>query len=343
MRLLIALLAIAVCVFLPIIKRFMSQSVKSASAATFPFPSYFFSHGGPTFMYEKEPTGDSGAWKKVQSIGNHIKTDLKPDYILVVSAHWQLSGSNRVDIAVPSTPDGPNELIYDFHGFPNHMYKEKFVLRSSLLVAKLVQAKLQSSGFDSSLVKRGIDHGVWVPFKVAFLNYNTLGPVPGITSDSIDLENIPLVQVSLTSRDDDFATHFKLGQVLSHFRENAIWDESQQRHLRGLVIFSGMSVHNLRDLMRPLTISSGLVKPYAKQFNGLLREILVNDDQILPRLENLKRQHRGLLYQAHPTLEHFVPLVAASGIVSGSKEPIKELYNNEVASLGWGIYQFGEA
>lgn len=318
-----------------------SAAVSSASSTSskFPYPAYFFSHGGPTFMYETDPMGDAGAWKTVKKLGNHIKNELKPDYILVVSAHWQSTGKNRVDIAVPDKPNGPNKLIYDFYGFPDHMYKEKFVLNSSHSVAKLVQSQLQANGFESDLVKRGIDHGVWVPFKVAFLDYNTLGPQTVLKSESPDLLDIPLLQVSLTSNDDDFQSHFKLGQVLSHFRENPVWDESQKRELRGLVVFSGMSVHNLRDLSSFRT--PGLVKPYAKKFNALLRDTLVNDGRLLEKLESLKFEHQQLLYQAHPTLEHFAPLVAASGIVSDKQEPIKELYNKEVASLGWGIYQFG--
>lgn len=317
----------------------VSAATSSATSGKFPYPAYFFSHGGPTFMYETDPMGDAGAWKTVKKLGNHIKNELKPDYIVVVSAHWQSTASNRVDIAVPDKPNGPNKLIYDFYGFPDHMYKEKFVLNSSFSVAKLVQSQLQANGFQSDLVKRGIDHGVWVPFKVAFLDYNTLGPQTALKSESPDLLDIPLVQVSLTSNDDDFRSHFKLGKVLSHFRENPVWDESQKRELRGLVVFSGMSVHNLRDLSS--FRNPDQVKPYAKKFNALLRDTLVNDDHLLERLENFKLEHRQLLYQAHPTLEHFAPLVAASGIVSGKSEPIKELYNKELASLGWGIYQFG--
>lgn len=302
---------------------------RMAAISKFPYPSYFFSHGGPTFIYEDDPMCDAGAFKTTRGIGNHIKNDLKPDYIVVVSAHWQSSGENRVDIGVPDKPNGANEVIYDFYGFPKQLYQEKFVLKSSSFVANKLQAEFQRKGFTSNLVKRGIDHGVWVPFRVAFLDKN---------SSSVDLLDIPLVQVSLTSRDEDFDTHYKLGKVLSHFRENPIYDEANKKELRGLVIFSGMSVHNLPDLR----YAWGSVRKYAKDFNGLLRKILVNDDKTLDRLESLKTQHKSLLYQAHPTLEHFVPLVAACGVVAEKEEPITELYNNEMASAGWGIYQFGK-
>ena len=41
-----------------------------------PFPTYFFSHGGPTFMYELDDFGNKGAWNKLviilKRIGNQI-------------------------------------------------------------------------------------------------------------------------------------------------------------------------------------------------------------------------------------------------------------------------------
>ena len=47
------------------------------------------SHGGPTFMYELDDFGNKGAWNTVKKIGNNIKKNWKPDYIIVISAHWQ--------------------------------------------------------------------------------------------------------------------------------------------------------------------------------------------------------------------------------------------------------------
>jgi aromatic ring-opening dioxygenase catalytic subunit (LigB family) len=293
-------------------------------------PIYFFSHGGPTFMYEDSAFGgDKGAFRATSKIGKFIKDQIKPNFIIVVSAHWESDFPNIIEVAVPKSNSvlkpgllSPleNELIYDFYGFPQHMYHDKFHSEVNLELANDIKDSLINSGITSKLTNRGIDHGVWVPCKVAFS-----------TNKAPDAEwdlDIPLVQVSL-SRTEDFGFHHKLGEVLSKYRE-----------LGGVVICSGMTVHNLRDLG---AAQMGRSLPYVPKFNKALTEILVNNEDNTKRLEllnNIKLNNRDLLYKAHPTLEHFMPVVVASG--GSNFEKVKEIYNNEDGSLAWGIYQFGE-
>lgn len=317
---------------------------KSAIPNPNPLPTYFFSHGGPTFIYEEDSYGNRGAWKTIKKLGTKIKEEWKPDYIIVVSAHWQLSGTNLVEIGIPPAKTGAdleeNALIYDFYGFPRHMYKEQFRTMNSRFVSELVRHHLKENGFHSEFSNRGLDHGVWVPFKVAFSDYNTLHPLPEGTAPGLDLPDTSVVQVSLTGNDRDFDTHFKLGEALSYFRDNLIWDPVREKYLKGMVICSGMSVHNLRDM--GLAMSSGKSMPYASAFNKLLKQTMVNTPNLLENLNKVKSENRSLLFQAHPTLEHFVPIVVAGGIVKNHPEQqIKEIYNDEDLSLGWGIYQFG--
>ncbi|CAK9441946.1 uncharacterized protein LODBEIA_P57760 [Lodderomyces beijingensis] len=311
-----------------------------------PFPAFFFSHGGPTFMYEDDPFGNKGAWRTIKKLGAEIKTKWKPDYIIVVSAHWQsvkpkLIEINKVKGKGKGKDNQENELIYDFFGFPSHMYKEEFHTRNDEFIADEIKQKLQANGFDSQVVERGVDHGVWVPLKVAFSDYNTQNTRTQPKDKQLDLE-CPMIQVSLTSNDHDFKSHYKLGEVLNFFRDNKIWDERQQKYLAGMVICSGMSVHNLRDLGAAMRRPDGLM-PYVKPFNKILTDILEKREggDTLKELTNLQLQ--PIFRQAHPTFEHFLPVVVASGIANDSKDNIKELYNAETASLGWGIYQVGEA
>ena len=99
----------------------------------------------------------------------------------------------------------------------DHMYKEEF--HSKIICLLPMRLKIRKNGFNSSLTNRGIDHGVWVPFKVAFSDYYTQSrPQPEVKG--LDLPDTSVIQVSLTSRDGDFAKHFKLGEVLSKFRTN---------------------------------------------------------------------------------------------------------------------------
>lgn len=282
-------------------------------------PLYFFSHGGPTFMYEDT----AGAFKKTRALGKKILNEIKPNFILVVSAHWESNYANSVEISLPSKENQlgqlENTLIYDFYGFPSHMYQEQFHTKADVSLVKHIQQTLIEGGIDAKIAKgRGIDHGVWVPFKVAFSSHKP-------EENYYDLD-IPLVQISLGSNSGDFEFHTKLGKILDQYRE-----------LNGLVITSGMSVHNLRDLgkayqngMRPL--------PYVPKFNKLLTSIVTQStgDERLQKFNELKLDN--LLYLAHPTLEHFVPIVVAAGASHDLKG--KELYNQDDGSLGWGIYQF---
>lgn len=304
-----------------------------------PFPTYFFSHGGPTFMYELDDFGNKGAWNTVKKIGNNIKKNWKPDYIIVISAHWQSKGDNLIEIDCPRNNE-ENPLIYDFYRFPDHMYKEEFHSKNNLFIANEIKKELEKNGFNSSLTNRGIDHGVWVPFKVAFSDYYTQSrPQPEVKG--LDLPDTSVIQVSLTSRDGDFAKHFKLGEVLSKFRNELIWDESRQKYLSGLIICSGMSVHNLRDLGASFRQPKQIM-PYVKPFNRLLTKTVEENhgESLLQAFLELKKN--PLLRQAHPTLEHFLPIVVAGGVASKSDDNIKEVYNDSMLSLGWGVYQVGQ-
>lgn len=302
-----------------------------------PFPTYFLSHGAPSFIYDNGFMTDMGAWRTVKKIGQRIKNDLRPDYIIVVSAHWQSSGNNLVEIGAPKKGyDDENGIIYDFAGFQPSLYKEEFHTKNNELVSRELKAAFEKSGFDSQISKRGLDHGVWVPLKIAFSDYTQLS---GERLEPLDLPETSLVQVSLTANDDDINAHFKMGQVLRQFKENMIWDDSKKKYLKGMVICSGMSVHNLMDLGKAMRRSEPM--PYVRPFHHLLRKALVNGPGLKEGLNSLQKDNSSILYSAHPTLEHFIPLVVASGTLA-PHEKITELYNKDMGSLGWGMFEFGE-
>lgn len=311
--------------------KLFSQSIKPATmslstTAASISPVYFISHGGPTFMYsDKEKDifgGDIGAFNTVRAIGKTIINDIKPKFIVYVSAHWQSKADNLIEVAVPKNfaKNQENDLIYDFYGFPSHMYKETFHSENDISVANDVVNRINNSksGLKAKLTERGIDHGVWVPLKIAFPN------------DELVKENIPLIQVSLTRNDFDFESQYKLGQILSGVRENG-----------GLVLTSGMSVHNLGGMRSPGP------NAYNKEFTKVLNDILLSSET--NKVEKFKAlledsKSKQLLLQAHPSLEHFDPILVALGAAqaSGDETKVTELYNKCHLSLGWGIYKFGD-
>lgn len=59
-------------------------------------------------------------------------------------------------------------LIYDFYGFPSHYYKVKYPNKGNKQLAEQIISLLRNHGIKASGTHRGLDHGIWVPFKVAF-------------------------------------------------------------------------------------------------------------------------------------------------------------------------------
>ncbi|CDK26953.1 unnamed protein product [Kuraishia capsulata CBS 1993] len=320
----------------------LPQSSKAMStAAQFAFrvqdsqtPVFFWSHGGPTFMYpEEEFGGDRGAFKKVKEIGKIIKEEIRPDFLIVVSAHWQSKGPDLVEVGYSSESlsskskklsSEENELIYDFYGFPDHMYREQFHSVGSQELAQHISQTLGDGGLKSKVVKRGIDHGVWVPFKVAFTDSKSQD------SGVYDVD-FPLVQVSLTSS-SNFDVHFKLGQLLAPYRK-----------LNGLIVCSGMSVHNLRDIGLSMGYP-GKVMPYAEPFNKVVSNIVSTGTRntLLGKFEELETnpELKKLYAASHPTVEHFLPLVVGAGAALDDKGEV--LYSNSAYSLGWGMFKWGK-
>ncbi|ODV84054.1 hypothetical protein CANARDRAFT_29502 [[Candida] arabinofermentans NRRL YB-2248] len=303
-------------------------------------PVYFFSHGGPTFADRGDPFGsDEGAWDKTKEIGDYIKNELKPDFMIVVSAHWQSNLDGLVEVSMPKQPnsdfyhspahkskpilkENENDLIYDFYNFPDRHYRNQFHTKGDVVLANDIVNTLNEGGLKSKLTIRGIDHGVWVPLRVAF------GDTTVEDTKKLDID-VPLIQVSL-AKSDEIDIQYKLGQILNKYRG-----------LNGLIICSGMSVHNLRDLGRPMPMGSESL-PYVTPFNELLTKMLNTDGNVLDELKKLEVDPnlRKLYFMSHPTNEHFMPVAVGAGAALGDE--CKELYSGARLSLGWNIYRWGE-
>lgn len=347
-------------------------------------PIYFVSHGGPTFIYRDDSYSDVGAWDTINSLGQEILND-PPKALVVVSAHWQeesssssgLSTGNSYSTVGITSTDGPNHLIYDFYGFPNHMYEEQFHTVGSKEIARSISQVLGKPqelpdgtsypGFNTKLYgSRGFDHGLWVPLRVAFPKSGEKVP----KSEKVPAEKnipFPVIQVSLPSTPSGFTSHrpsdvdhdtkasYALGQALRELRDRQGNDIT--------IVCSGMSVHNLREVF-----SSTGPQPYAFSFDKDLKTVVEDTrskEDSLSRITNLFKQ--PLARKAHPTLEHIMPIAVALGadtkwipkdatfeekpatesseydgtvIIPEDFAP-KRIYSNVQLSLAWGIYKFG--
>ncbi|TVY54444.1 4,5-DOPA dioxygenase extradiol [Lachnellula cervina] len=275
-----------------------SSRLKSSSRT----PVYFLGIGGPNFM---ENTAHP-AYSQLAAIGQEITTKVKPKAIVVFSAHWQ-DGPSKVSINVAEQTD----IIYDFYGFPPHYYEYKYPYKGSPEVAEKVINKLSAAGIEVEKVKRGLDHGVWAGFIVAFdPKKNPL--------------NVPIVQVSLFNNEDT-DEHYRMGQALESLRDEGI-----------LIVGAGMAVHNLRDFRA--VRDTGKTMPYTFSFDEALKEAAGAEPQER-RAKMLALMERGDARKAHPSLEHVLPIHVAAG--AAGADVGERLWTLPELSLSWAQYRFG--
>lgn len=261
-----------------------------------------FPSGGPNLFEDTQHP----AYSKIQSIGREITTQVKPKAVVVFSAHWQ-AGRNTVEV---NTAVSQN-LIYDYYGFPPHYYKVQYPNEGSPELAQQILWNLKQAGIDARGVSRGLDHGVFAPFLVAF-------------DPARNPLHVPLVQVSLFGTEDP-RQHYALGKALSSLREEGI-----------LIICSGMAVHNLRDLWAAMSKPGAL--PYTHSFDEALKSAVEQKpaDREAAMAELLKRPDAR---QAHPSFEHLLPIHIAAG--AAGEDAGSRLWTLPEGSMAWAQFRFG--
>ncbi|KAI9172360.1 Extradiol ring-cleavage dioxygenase [Paramyrothecium foliicola] len=278
----------------------------SVNAAKLPSrtPVYFFSHGGPDVQYNTSHP----AFDVLQNIGQEITTKVKPKAAVVFSAHWM----GDVDAIHINNAEHTN-LIYDFGGFPDHFYEAKYPNVGSPELAEKIMVMLSEAGIQSYGMKRGLDHGVWSGFHVAFNpKTNPLG--------------VPLVQVSLFKNESPTA-HYALGRAVSCLRDEGI-----------VIIGAGMSVHNLRDM-------SGMFKgdfrplPYSVSFDEALKKAVETTPEYREKAMAAVCQ-RPDARQAHPFMDHLMPVFIAAGAAGDNVG--KQTWTMQEGSFAWAQYRFGD-
>lgn len=180
----------------------------------------------------------------------------------------------EVNVTASTAP----ETIHDFGGFPDALYQLNYPAPGAPALAAHIVDLLQSAGWKSRLDPyRGLDHGAWVP-----LLY--LAPEA----------DIPIVQVSMPARLD---THqaWKLGQALKPLRDMNV-----------LIVASGSLTHNLYEFRGATREGAGYVKEFAAWTARTLQA--GHTDQLLDY-----KAHAPSAERAHPTDEHFLPLLIALG------------------------------
>lgn len=209
------------------------------------------------------------------------------------------------DVMVMST--ARPQTVHDFGGFPSSLNALQYPVTGHPELAQEAARLLQVAGFDAACDdRRGLDHGAWVPL---------LHLMPEA--------KVPVFQVSipfdLTTR-----TAVKLGHALAPLRDQGV-----------LIVASGGMTHNLYDFRQ----SDGQPEAYAQEFTTWVQTAVraKGINQLLVYRDEAPHAER-----AHPSEEHFLPLLIAMGATNEADE-VSVLHGGisngalSMESYAWGI------
>jgi 4,5-DOPA dioxygenase extradiol len=180
------------------------------------------------------------------------------------------------ELQVLTTPKP--ETVHDFGGFPAALYQLQYPAPGQPELALEALRLLTQAGWPATAdANRGLDHGAWVPL------WHLL---PQAT--------IPVFQVSMPHKLDT-AGALALGRALAPLRDQGV-----------LIVGSGSLTHNLYDLQPPAAPAAA----YAVEFAHWIRHAVTRAD-VDALLDYRRRAPHA--ERAHPTQEHFLPLLVALG------------------------------
>lgn len=264
-------------------------------------PTLFIPHGGgPCFFMETPPQWPRDLWDGMAAYLKGIAEAVGegPKAVLVVSGHWD---AERPTLNVAARPP----LLFDYYGFPEHTYQLTYPVDGAPELAARVQELLAQAGFDSATEsERGLDHGVFVPFKLIYPD-----------------ADVPVLQLSLLSSMDAEA-HLALGRALAPLRDQGV-----------LIVGSGMSYHNLRELF------SGRGNDEAEAFDAWLDAAVTDPDPAARDRKLAAWASAPGAIESHPEAEHLLPLMVAAG--AADADAGRRTYNERLLGKPISGFQFG--
>ena len=239
-----------------------------------------------------------------QALGAEFGSKMaRPQLILCISAHWLTDGWHLTAMAQPKT-------IHDFGGFPQELFDQQYPAPGDTPAAQAISQMVRQRGsLPLGLDEKdwGLDHGTWGVLKPMF---------PGA--------DIPVIQLSMDySRAPE--DHYAMAQQLKSLRDRGV-----------LIVGSGNIVHNLRQMQRGAAANQAYdwTLEFDQTTGGLIQQGNLGALQNFLKLGSLAKM-------AHPTHEHYLPLLYAAGAVDG-KEPVR-FFNTDyqggstaMRSVVWG-------
>lgn len=203
------------------------------------------------------------------------------------------------------------ETIHDFGGFDPALHRIRYPVRGHEVLARRTVEQLTHAGWLAQAdARRGLDHGAWVPLLHLYPQ-----------------ADVPVFQVSLPS-ELDAQSAWAFGQALAPLADAGV-----------LIVGSGSLTHNLYEFRG----THGPDQPYVRAFSAWVREAVEQADRrrLLRTLEDAPEARR-----AHPTAEHFWPLLVAAGAAdAGDGPPPASVIEGGIAygMLAMDAYAFGLA
>ncbi|MBP6483965.1 MAG: dioxygenase [Rhodoferax sp.] len=180
------------------------------------------------------------------------------------------------DVRVSTTPNP--ETVHDFGGFPAALYALQYPAPGAPELASAAARLLTDAGFATGPdALRGLDHGAWVPL------YHLLPHA-----------NVPVFQVSMPVSLTT-AQAVDMGRALAPLRAQGV-----------VIVASGSMTHNLYEIRQP----DAKPEPYAQEFAAWVRTAVLAH-AVHPLINY--RTEAPHAARAHPTQEHFLPLLVALG------------------------------
>lgn len=256
------------------------------------FPSVFLSHGSPMMVLEDSPAR--------RFLGEYGAALSKPSAILMASAHWD---TPSVAVATTNRP----ETIYDYHGFPEPMYRIRYGAPGAPEIADRAAGLLRQAGADVAAdPRRGLDHGAWVPLMLMYPD-----------------ADVPVAQISIQSRLGPLH-HLAVGAAMAPLRDEGV-----------LVVGSGNLTHGLREMDRGGPNDPAY--PWVAEFADWAFDTISNG-----RTDDVA-DYRAMAPHAarnHPTEDHFLPLLVALGAGGPGAAPERVHASASYRTLAMDCYAF---
>lgn len=167
-----------------------------------------------------------------------------------------------------------SRLMYDFFGFPDALEKVEYPAANAAFLLPSMRELFEPLRVED----RPLDHGAWSVLLHLFPD-----------------ADVPIMQLGIRN-DLTLREHFMVGQGLRRLREEGV-----------MIIGSGNVTHNLREVRMP---QDAPPVAWAADFDNFVKEAIEKRDfDALIEIEARQPDTR----LAHPTLEHYIPLLYVAG------------------------------